>query len=56
MTRSLLSMCRNGFYSRDLTQLGLQVVGEKPLQQSLFFNGLLTLLQAAAGKNLGRER
>ncbi len=53
MTRSLLSMCRNGFYSRDLTQLGLQVVGEKPLQQSLFFNGLLTLLQALPEKIWG---
>ncbi|QIX94542.1 type III secretion system gatekeeper subunit SctW [Cedecea sp. FDAARGOS_727] len=50
MTRSLLSMCRNGFYSRDLTQLGLQVVGEKPMQQSLFFNGLLTLLQGLPEK------
>ncbi len=53
LTRSLLSMCRKGFYSRELTQLGIQVVGQQPLHQSLFFNGLLILIRKLPEKLWG---
>jgi len=45
LTRRLLNLTQNGFYARDLTNLGQEVVGQQPQHQSVFFNGLLPLLQ-----------
>jgi len=45
MTRTLLGMCRNGFYSNQLIQLGLETVGEASQHQPFYFNHLLRLIQ-----------
>jgi len=45
MTRSLLGMCRNGFYSNSLISMGLETVGEASQQQPFYFNHLLRLVQ-----------
>jgi len=45
MTRSLLGMCRNGFYSNNLITMGLETVGEASQQQPFYFNHLLRLVQ-----------
>jgi len=45
MTRTLLGMCRNGFYSNQLIQLGLETVGEASQKQPFYFNHLLRMVQ-----------
>ncbi|MDN5680776.1 MAG: TyeA family type III secretion system gatekeeper subunit [Ewingella sp.] len=45
MNRRLLNLTQNGFYARDLTNLGQEVAGPQPQHQSVFFNQLLPLLQ-----------
>lgn len=45
LTRRLLNLTQNGFYARDLTNLGQEVAGSQPQHQSVFFNQLLPLLQ-----------
>jgi type III secretion protein W len=45
LTRRLLNLTQNGFYARDLTNLGQEVAGPQPQHQSVFFNQLLPLLQ-----------
>ena len=45
MTRTLLGMCRNGFYSNQLLQLGMETIGEESQRQPFYFNHLLRLIQ-----------
>ena len=45
MTRMLLGMCRNGFYSNQLLQLGMETIGEESQRQPFYFNHLLRLIQ-----------
>jgi len=45
MTRTLLGMCRNGFYSNSLLKLGIETIGEVSQREPFFFNHLLRLIQ-----------
>lgn len=45
MTRNLLGMCRNGFYSNQLIQLGMETIGEDSQRHPFYFNHLLRLIQ-----------
>ncbi|RWR00979.1 hypothetical protein ED28_16145 [[Pantoea] beijingensis] len=45
LTRRLLNLTQNGFKPQDIANLGLEVVGQQPHHQSVFFNQLLSLLQ-----------
>jgi len=45
MTRTLLGMCRNGFYSNQLIQMGLETIGEDSQRDPFYFNHLLRLIQ-----------
>jgi len=45
MTRTLLGMCKNGFYSNSLISLGLETIGETSQRNPFYFNHLLRLIQ-----------
>ncbi|PIF22261.1 MULTISPECIES: type III secretion system gatekeeper subunit SctW [Pantoea] len=45
MTRTLLGMCRNGFFSNQLISLGLETIGEDSQRHPFYFNHLLRLIQ-----------
>ncbi|NIG12930.1 YopN family type III secretion system gatekeeper subunit [Pantoea sp. Al-1710] len=45
MTRTLLGMCKNGFYSNQLLSLGLETIGDDSQRHPFYFNHLLRLIE-----------